>query len=166
VAIKVHCPEYIVMSHIQTKFFGVIEYGTESVYHFASGLPGFEAERAFAFLSRTDSQPLLFMQSLSNTELCFPLLPILAIEPQYHLRLSAEDLAELGFPENSEPKIGVDILCGALVCFGTPDTPPTANLLAPIVLNLAGHIGTQVIQAQSDYSHRHPLIAEELVPCL
>ena len=81
----------MVTSRIQTKYFGAIECGTESVYHFASGLPGFEEERDFAFLSRPDSHPILFMQSLSNVDLCFLLLPILAVEPQYKLSLSAED---------------------------------------------------------------------------
>jgi flagellar assembly factor FliW len=155
----------MVMSHIQTKYFGAIECGAEAVYHFASGLPGFEEERDFAFLSRPDSHPILFMQSISNVELCFLLLPILTIEPHYQLSLSAEDLAELRFPENADPRIGEDILCGALVCAGGFQAPPTANLLAPIVLNLVKRIGMQIIQAESRYSHRHPLIAEELVPC-
>ena len=155
----------MVTSRIQTKYFGAIECGTESVYHFASGLPGFEEERDFAFLSRPDSHPILFMQSLANVDLCFLLLPILAVEPQYKLSLSPEDLAELRLPDKADLKIGEDILCGALICAGDGQAPPTANLLAPIVLNLSERIGMQVIQSQSGYSHRHPLIAEELAPC-
>jgi flagellar assembly factor FliW len=36
---------------------------------------------------------------------------------------------------------------------------PTANLLAPIVVNLKTHRAIQAIQADSGYSHQHPLLA-------
>jgi flagellar assembly factor FliW len=43
---------------------------------------------------------------------------------------------------------------------------PAVNLLAPIVVNLKKGVGFQVIQAQSEYSHRHPLFAqEEILQC-
>ena len=154
------------MPRLQTSCFGEMEYSSESVFHFPSGLPGFEGEQSFVFLEQPHTAPLLFMHSLSNSELCFILLPILVADPQYRLVLASEDMAELGLREGCEPRIGEDILCGALVCAGTEESPATVNLLAPIVVNLKAKIGLQVIQTQSGYSHRHPLFAqEELAPC-
>ena len=42
----------------------------------------------------------------------------------------------------------------------------TANLLAPVVVNLKEQIGMQVIRADSSYSHRYPIPAgKEVASC-
>jgi flagellar assembly factor FliW len=147
------------MQTIQTKFFGELEYSPDSAYAFPSGLPGFEAEKSFVFVEQPAARPLMFMQSTSNTGLCFILLPILIADPCYRLQLSAEDRRALELPRVGALQIGTDILCGALVCSGdSPTGEATVNLLAPIVLNLKLQIGVQVIQTNSGYSHRHPLL--------
>jgi flagellar assembly factor FliW len=133
------------------------------VFHFPNGLPGFEHEHAFLFLNQPHTDPLLFLQSLGDSRLCFILLPILVVDPHYEVNLDAEDLAALHFPANRQPRIGEDILCAAIVSTG-PE--PTANLMAPIVVNLKEQIGLQAIQADSRYSHRHPIAPHrELAPC-
>lgn len=154
------------MPSIRTKCFQEIDYPESSLFHFPCGLPGFEQERDFVFLNRPDSQPLLFMQSVLTPELCFVMLPVFAVAPRYRLVLDEDALAELQLPADSQPKIGEDILCAAVVCARGNQEPPTANLLAPVVVNLRDRIGMQVIQTQSGYSHRHPLIPqEELASC-
>jgi flagellar assembly factor FliW len=158
------------MPHIQTKCFGEMAYSPEAVFEFPNGMPGFETERAFVFLEQPATHPLMFMQSLSSPEVCFILLPVLAADPQYQLRVAEEDLAALQLPADSQPQIGKDVLCAVLVCAADEERPgPTANLLAPIVVNLKRQIGIQVIQTQTKYSYRHPLITrnsqEELLTC-
>jgi flagellar assembly factor FliW len=149
---------------------GEVEYSPEAVYTFPIGIPGFENEHAFVFLERPRSHPLMFMQSLATPELCLILMPILAADRHYKLHLTEEDLEALQLPARKQPRIGKDILCAVVVCAGGQDRPdPTANLLAPIVVNLKQQIGIQVIQTKVNYSYRHPLIArnrhEELALC-
>lgn len=113
----------------------------------------------------------MFMQSTANAGLCFILLPMLTAAPTYRLQLTAEDRSSLELPRHGHLEIGEDILCGALVCSGdNPSGEATVNLLAPIVLNLKRQMGLQVIQTNSGYSHRHPLLSardseEALVTC-
>jgi len=154
------------MPSIRTKFFQEIDYRDSSLFHFPAGLPGFERERDFVFLNRPTSHPLLFMQSVLTPELCFVLLPVLVVAPQYQLVLDEEALADLQLPVAGQPKIGEDILCAVIVCAKGNQEPPTVNLLAPVIVNLHNRLGLQVIQTQSGYSHRHPLAAqEELASC-
>jgi flagellar assembly factor FliW len=158
------------MSRIQTKCFGEVEYSPDAVFEFPHGMPGFEREHAFVFLNQPATHPLMFMQSLAQPELCFILLPVLAADPQYKLRVSEEDLEALRLPAGKQPRIGKDILCAVMVCTGGEGRPyPTVNLLAPIVVNLKLRMGIQAIQTPSRYSYRHPLISqdrkEELAPC-
>jgi flagellar assembly factor FliW len=130
------------------------------VFHFPSGLPGFEDHQDFVFLHVPQSEPLMFLQSLSSKNLCFVLLPILVADPNYRLNLTPEELFELELPAGTEPLIGEDILCATLICVARGETP-TANLMAPVVVNLRKHIGVQVIHGDSGYSHQHPLLFHE-----
>jgi flagellar assembly factor FliW len=121
------------MARIQTRCFGEMEYSSDAIFEFPNGMPGFEAEHAFLFLNQPGTYPLMFMQSLSRTDLCFILLPVLAADPHYKLRVSEEDLATLRLPPGRQPRIGKDILCAVMVCAGGAERPnPTVNLLAPI----------------------------------
>jgi len=154
------------MPSIRTKCFQQVEFADSCLFRFPCGLPGFEQERSFVFLDRPDSHPLMFMQSTLTPELCFFLLPVFAVSPQYRLALDEEALADLQLPLTSQPKIGEDILCAVIVCARGNNEPPTVNLLAPVVVNLRDRIGIQVIQTQSGYSHRHPLVPQrEMALC-
>jgi flagellar assembly factor FliW len=155
------------MPQIHTTYFGELDYTEGTIFHFPHGLPGFEQEQAFLFLKRPHTEPLLFLQSLSNPGLCFILLPILVVDPNYEVKLETDDLAALGLNPGRQPRIGEDILCAAIVRTGGGEQDePTANLMAPVMVNLKDRIGMQIIQADSPYSHRHPIpIGKEVAPC-
>src|SRR5690242_7607025 len=97
------------MPRLSTVYFQELEYKNDSVFDFPSGLPGFEDQIAFLFIDQPQNRPLVFMQSLINPCLCFLALPVLAVDPQYRLNLSGEDLAALGFASCTAPKIGSEI---------------------------------------------------------
>ena len=43
-----------------------------------------------------DREPLIFLQSLEDPDLCFLTLPVLAVDPQYQLTVSKEDRELVG----------------------------------------------------------------------
>jgi flagellar assembly factor FliW len=143
------------MPEFNTTHFGRISYETDSVFDFPDGLPGFEQVRSFLPLSFPDSQPLIFLQSLETPSLCLITLPVLAADPGYRLEVSPEDLAAIGMPVRVPPKIGADVLC--LAVLSLHEDGPTANLLAPIVVNLRNRRGVQAISPGGAYSHQHAL---------
>lgn len=153
------------MPRIHTAYFGELDYTDSTVFQFPGGLPGFESERAFIFVRRPQTEPLLFLQSVGNPQLCFILLPILVLDANYRVHLDSEDLAALRLAPRSQPRIGEDILCAAIVNAGNGSEAPTANLMAPVVVNLKEQVGIQVIPADSPYSHRHPVLTEAMAQC-
>jgi len=154
------------MPRTLTAYFGELEYSDSAVFQFPYGLPGFESERTFLFLQKPQTAPLMFLQSLANAQLCFVLLPILVVDPQYRINLDAEDLEALHLAPGGQPRIGKDILCAAILRAGDGESEPTANLMAPVVVNLKEQIGIQAIQVDCPYSHRHPLApGKELASC-
>jgi flagellar assembly factor FliW len=144
------------MPEAQTKHFGVVSYDPEAVLRFPAGLPAFEQERDFIAIEPPATAPVVFLQSLARPELCFVTLPILAVDPAYELSMCQEDIEALGLNVERQPRIGAEVACLAIL--STPaDRPPTANLLAPVVVNLATRAAVQAIRVDSRYSHQQPL---------
>ena len=150
------------MSTCQTRYFDAIDYSSESVIHFPAGLPGFEQERDFVIVEQPHTRPLLFLQSLTTRDLCFLMLPVLTVAQDYRLRMRPEDVELIGFRARRQPRIGRDVFCGAFLT-AAPDEIPTANLLAPIVINLQNRVGVQAVRPEPSYSHCHPLASHEMV---
>jgi flagellar assembly factor FliW len=148
------------MPTLSSRHFGPVEYQSDAVLEFPAGLPGFEQERSFVPIEHASSKPIVFLQSLTRPELCFITLPVRVVQPDYGLAIPAEDLRTLGLAEARQPEIGAEVLCLAIVSVAEGKLP-TANLLAPIVVNLRTRRGVQAIQEDSAYSHQHPLLAME-----
>jgi flagellar assembly factor FliW len=150
------------MPTFHTKNFGLIEYENASAFEFPRGVPGFEERRRFLPLTQESSAPLVYLQSLEDPGLCFITLPVLAVDPAYRLQMTDEDLECIGLPRGRAPKFG-DVLCLTVVF--VKEHGPTANLLAPIVINLANHRAVQAIAPNSHYSYEHALVPQEAAAC-
>lgn len=148
------------MPPLRTKYFGELDYASESVFHFEDGIPGFEDQTEFVFIDQPRTHPLVFMQSLKRPGLCFIAVPTSVAQAGYQPKLSAEHRETLGLPPFADLQIGRDILCLALVTV-VEGSGPTVNLASPIVLNLFNQKGLQAIQEAPEYSFRHPLVAQE-----
>ena len=144
------------MPTLATKYFGNLQYSEESVFEFPAGIPGFDEEKSFLFVEQPLTRPLVYMQSMARTDLCFLALPILAVHSDYRLHMSREDLEKIDMPQDSQPEIGPQVCCLALISLAAGEKP-TANLLAPVVANLKVRKAVQAIQIETDYSHRHAL---------
>lgn len=148
------------LQHYQTRCFGALEYDERSVLVFPEGIPAFLGEKRFLAVRQPINEPLVFLQSLSDPSLCFATLPAQVACPGYRLHAAAEDLEALGLEAGAEPAMGRDVLCLAILSF-EENAPLTANLLAPIVVNLRTQRGRQVIQTDSPYSYRQELPLRE-----
>jgi flagellar assembly factor FliW len=142
------------MPLLHTAHFGPLEYTPASTLQFSEGLPGFESEHSFLLVERPAHHPLVFLQSVDTPELCFPALPVRVIEAAYEPQLDTGDLEILGF--SGQPGIGEDAV--VLVLIAMHEQNPTANLLAPIVINLTTRAAAQCIDPGMRYSHRHLLL--------
>lgn len=147
------------MPHIETAYFGRLAYEAESVIEFPAGLPGFEDRRRFVPVELAEYRPLVFLQCVEPGGPCFPALPVEAVEPGYRLEAAPEDLALAGFTTRRQPAMGREAL--VLAVLTVAESGITANLLAPLVINLAGRRAVQAIRPDRRYSHAHPVEAPE-----
>ena len=125
-----------------------------AVIAFPAGLPGFAHCRRFLPLVDASRKPLIFLQSLEEPHLCFLTLPIHSVDPAYRVKINAEDLALIGL--ENQPVLGDGEDCLVIIAFGE-NHAPSANLLAPLVINRATGLAVQAVRDDSVYSSRHPL---------
>ncbi len=153
------------MPQLRTKYFGLITFQPDTVYHFPAGIPGFEDQVDFLFVEQPCSAPLVFMQSVLNTDVCFVALPVQIADPSYRLDLAREEAETIQVPYPVPNDGRIPLLCLALVTL-YPDADPTLNLAAPIVLNVPARLGVQSVENWRDYSRNHPIAnAREASAC-
>ena len=153
------------MPGILTRDFGLLEMDSSSELRFSLGLPGFPEETSFVLIEQEATAPLVFLQSTFSTKLCFLAIPVHQIDPDYRIGMNSDDLRAIGFDGSGQPSIETEVLC--LVLLSTqPDGALTANLLAPVVMNLVTRASVQAVRTDSRYSHQQPVGTPEAAPCL
>lgn len=132
--------------------FGAITYQPEEVYAFDDGLPGFDGASRFLLHQPARLAPLVVLLSLDKPGLRFYALPLDCIAPDLRVSVSEDERAQLGLGTAERPALGL-----ALVTW-LESEPPSANLLAPVLLHPPTCKGVQSIQFGSGYDCRYPLI--------
>jgi flagellar assembly factor FliW len=144
------------MPSISTKQFGVVQFAEEDVFEFPNGLPGFEAEHRFLCIERPALRPVVFLQSIVQTDLCFITLPARSVDPAYELEVAAEERTVLGLASAQAAIWDQSLACLAIVCLPS-EGAPTANLLGPVVLSRETRKGVQAVRDDCRYSALTPL---------
>ena len=153
------------MPSLETKYFGTLPYSEGAVFHFPHGIPGFEEEKRFVLIEVAERAPLVFLQSMARADLCFTAFPIQVVDRQYPLAIAPEDLEDLELGPGRQPALGIDVTVLALISWHG-QSRVTANLMAPVVLNLKTRRGLQAIRRDARYSHEHPLPGQpDAGPC-
>jgi len=135
---------------------GDIEVSEEKIIGFPHGLPGFPAEKAFAFLPYQIDSPFAYLQSVVEPKLIFLVVDPFAFFKDYEFQLRDEITQELGLLASNLPQI-INI-----VSVPGKTEEMTANLLAPIVINVQNSKAMQVILEKTTYTTRHRLFSEGL----
>ncbi len=137
---------------VQTTRFGTINVNKKRIIEFPEGILGFPKQKRFTILEHKPDSPFCWLQSLEDPALAFVLTSPFLVLPDY--------LKGLGGPYE---EILEGVGKGETALFVLVTIPPgrvedmTANLLGPIVIDIASRKGRQIVLANSPYSPRHPL---------
>ena len=142
---------------IKTVHFGEIEIEPGDVLTIRGGLIPFVGFEQFVLLSYEDEEPFQWLQSVQIPELAVVTVPVAAAFPDFQPRLPMELRQWMRLAEDEEP------LWLATVVLAERIEEMTANLLAPIALNLEARRGKQVVQELDTEWARKPLIESVIV---
>lgn len=135
---------------IETRDLGRITVRQDQIISFSLGLPGLAELRRYALIELPQFSPFLYLQSVDRPDLAFAVLDPVELDLDYRLSVNNGVLKELEVTGVQDLKV--------LVLLTIPPGRPremTANLIAPLLLNLKNGRGKQVVLEPSQYSHRH-----------
>jgi flagellar assembly factor FliW len=117
---------------------GDVPYEPDDVVHFPDGLPGFEDLRQFLLVSREECEPIVFLASLENADVTFPLVPA---------TLLLRHVGPAGAAAFTRLTADTERLtaCYSVVSISPDAGQIRANLRAPVVIDLDARRGRQVI---------------------
>jgi flagellar assembly factor FliW len=139
---------------VQTGRFGQIEISTDEIISIPSGILGFPEEQSYCLVDAGDDTLILWLQSLTNPHLAFPVLEPRVFKTDYVVRLSASELRELRLDSIKDASVFTILTIPGNL------TEMTANLKAPLVINTKSKIAKQVVLQENDQPIKHPMFTE------
>ena len=142
---------------INTKYHGEMELKEEDILHFEKGIPGFPSQTKFVQIPLTEDGLFQVLQSITDADIGFIITDPFFFKKDYDFVLEDGVVESLEIQRTEEVKVSVII---------TPQEPfneSTANLQAPVIINISNNKARQVILTNTTYLTKHPLFAEESV---
>lgn len=139
---------------VTTGRFGKITVRESDVIQIPQGLMGLPDLKRFALIDAGDETLILWMQSLDQPALCVPVLEPKIFKADYVVRLSAAELRELKMEGLGDAAVY------SILTIPQDVSQMSANLKAPLVINLKEKIARQVVLQENDYNVKHPMFRE------
>ena len=109
---------------------GKIIYEKNEIISFEKGIPGFQNLKEFVIKEVEEDSPFSILQSIEDKEIGFILISPFTVYDDYEIKLSNEIINSL------EIKSAEDVLLYSLVTLNSNVKEITANLKAPLVINI------------------------------
>lgn len=136
---------------IYTTRFGDIQITEEDVLTFQEGLLGFGDLRSFVLLDDPTDEIFAWLQSCETPDVAFPVLEPELFATHYNILLAKSDLMSLSANSMNE----VRAFC--IITIPENLTEMTANLKAPIVINVQKRIARQCVLSDNTLAIREPI---------
>lgn len=130
---------------IETKHVGEVEINNNEIITFKDGLLGFKEYRQYVILPLNDETPFLTMQCIEEPALAFIVMSPFDFKKDYEFELSAEVIAALEIQGEEQVELY------SILVIPEKMMDMTANLKAPIVINIQNKQAKQVILENTDY---------------
>ncbi len=136
--------------------FGEISYSEEDVLFFPRGIPAFEKNCSWV-LAGDENNAIKWLQNIEDGELALPVTTPDAVMPDYNAKIPEDELDLVGSRDRGDLAL--------LIVVSIPESAPwnmTANLRAPILVNLKSRKAVQVIVSNEEYPIRHVVFPENV----
>ena len=139
---------------IQTSRFGPVTLEKDDVIEFPEGILGFNDLRKFVLLDDPNDEIFAWLQSCEISEIAFPVLEPELFTQNYKLSLTKHDLEGLGLQKQEKVR--------AFSIITIPDDPTqmTANLKAPVVINVETRQARQIVLQDNQLAIREPIFTK------
>lgn len=136
---------------VKTKQGKTVQVDEDHIFSFPEGLFGFELYHNYA-VYESEYSPFMWMQSLDDQKLAFLIIDPFLIVNDYELDVDDKSLAKIGI--NSP----ADVFVMSIVTIPQDNSPVTANLQGPIVINKNTNQCLQVILNSNKWTTKHDIV--------
>ncbi|MDR3605894.1 MAG: flagellar assembly protein FliW [Oligoflexia bacterium] len=139
---------------VKTGRFGQLTIGDNEIVSAPNGILGFPELQKFCLVDPADDTLILWLQSVDHPEIAFPVLEPKIFRPDYTARLSANELRDLKLENVNQSAVF------SILTIPEDVTQMSANLKAPLVINLKEQILRQVVLQENEYSIKNLMFKE------
>lgn len=136
---------------INTSRFGQVQVKEEDVLNFPEGLLGFGDLRKFILLDDSSDEIFAWLQSCESGAIAFPVLEPGIFTENYSVTLSKGDLEALQLKDQNQAHYF------SIITIPEDPTQMTANMKAPIVINVKAKIARQCVLQDNNLAIREPI---------
>lgn len=139
---------------IQTTRFGQVQIQKEDILAFGEGILGFADLKKFVLLDDPNDDIFAWLQSCDEASVAFPVLEPELFSSDYKVSLAKSDYEALGVSSME----GTRLFCIITI----PDDPTlmTANMKAPVVINIAQKKARQCVLQDNHLAIREPIFTK------
>ncbi len=139
---------------IRTSRFGKVLITEEDVITFKEGLLGFSGLRGFVLLDDPQDDIFAWLQSCEDPNVAFPVLEPELFGAPKKFKISARDLHQIESDNNEK--------CAFFSIVTIPEDPTnmTANLKAPVVVNIEKRLARQCVLQDNKLAIREPIFTK------
>lgn len=142
--------------NIETKYQGTVEIAEQDIWTFETGIPGFPEEKQFVILPLPDNDIYAILQSVKTPGLGFVVANPFTFFQDYSFEIDEATVEQLELKEES------DTLVYSILTIHDPFEKTTANLQAPLVMNVKNHKGKQLILSDEKYITKHLILSAQV----
>jgi flagellar assembly factor FliW len=139
---------------VNTTRFGELQVNQEDIINFSEGVLGFENLRQFFVVDPGDSTLILWLQSIEDSKIAFPIIEPKIFKPDYIAKLLPADMNSVNLESIADAKIY------SILTIPSNITEMSANLKAPIVINNNKKIAKQIVLQDNKLSVKFEMYKE------
>lgn len=139
---------------IQTTRFGQVQFQGEDLLTFPEGILGFSDLKKFVLLDDPNDDIFAWLQSCDEPAVAFPVLEPELFSDTYKVTLAKADLDVLKL-QNMQ---GARLFC--IITIPDDPTQMTANMKAPVVINIAQKLARQCVLQDNHLAIREPIFTK------
>ncbi len=139
---------------IKTGRFGQVTIEESEIIKIPQGILGFPDFTEFCLIDSADDTLILWLQSVRNADVAFPVLEPKVFRPDYFVNLSAADMRELKMQDLTRATVF------SLLTIPEDVSLMTANLKAPLVINLNNQTAKQIVLQENEFGIKQPMFKE------
>lgn len=132
---------------------GTIIYEADEIINFEKGVPGFKNLTKFVIKEVGEDDPFSILQSIEDKEIGFIVISPFLVNDKYEINLSEEITKNLQISSSNE------VLLYSIVTLNSNTKEITANLKAPIVININLKQGEQYIIDKDKYKIKEKIFS-------